>query len=241
MRSAIKRWRAETETETETETEATMANTDDPGAADHEPGDHRAFGTGASTGRSTVRDWVRRLAEPVGDPGGGAASGVMLGMACALTAMVAGYSRHEHPLAAGAIAERADARRERALDLADVDARESAEFGAAYHEPRGEPRDAAVRSAGSAAARTSADLAELALEALDDLEALAPLAPAFLRPDVAVAAAALRAALTGARTNLAADLDEVARHGAAVPPELAGKVERFDSALSRLARFETRY
>ncbi|NQX34653.1 cyclodeaminase/cyclohydrolase family protein [Herbiconiux sp. VKM Ac-2851] len=216
-----------------------MATTDNPGADDHEPGDHRAVGTGASTGGSTVHDWVRRLAEPVGDPGGGAASGVMLGMACALTAMVAGYSRHEHPLAAGAIVERADARRERALDLADVDARESAEFGAAYHEPRGEHRDAAVRSAGSAAARISADLAELALEALDDLEALAPLAPAFLRPDVAVAAAALRAALTGARTNLAADLDEVARHGASAAPSLDEGLARFDRALERLTDFDT--
>ncbi|NYD69751.1 cyclodeaminase/cyclohydrolase family protein [Herbiconiux flava] len=194
---------------------------------------------GATTGGASVRAWLGRLAEPVGDPGGGAASGVMLGMACALTAMVAGYSRHEHPLAARAIAERADARRERALDLADVDARESAEFGAAYHEPRGEPRDEAVRSAGSAAARTSADLAELALEALDDLEALAPLAPAFLRPDVAVAAAALRAALTGARTNLAADLDEVARHGASAAPSLDEGLARFDRALERLTDFET--
>ncbi|MCS5716029.1 cyclodeaminase/cyclohydrolase family protein [Herbiconiux sp. CPCC 205716] len=166
----------------------------------------------ASTGGASIRAWVGRLAEPVGDPGGGAASGVMLAMGCALTSMVAGYTRHEHPLEADAVKERADARRERALELADLDAQESAEFGAAYHEPRGEPRDAAVTAAGSAAARTSADLAQLASEALDDLAALAPLAPPFLRPDVAVAEAALRAGLAGARTNLDADLAEVERH-----------------------------
>jgi formiminotetrahydrofolate cyclodeaminase len=194
--------------------------------------------TGASTGGSSVHDWVRRLAQPVGDPGGGAASGVMLAIACALTSMVAGYARDEHPLEASAVAERADARRERALLLSDLDAHESAEFGAAYHEPRGETRDAAVRAAGSAAARTSADLGELALDALDDLESVAGLAPAFLRPDVVVAAAALRAALTGARTNLAADLDEVARHGASASPSLADEVARFDRALERLSGFE---
>jgi formiminotetrahydrofolate cyclodeaminase len=200
-----------------------------------------------STSGSTLRRWTERLARPVGDPGGGAASAVMLALASALTSMVAGYT---HPSGAGgrgdrddaldvvALRERADARRERALELADVDAQSSREFGAAYHEPSGERRDRAVQTAGADAARTSDDVALLALEALDDLERLAPHAPHFLGADVGVAAAALRAAIAGARTTLAADLDELARHGGEPPAGLAADLARFDDALNRITALE---
>lgn len=198
-----------------------------------------------STSGSTLRHWTERLARPVGDPGGGAASAVMLALASALTSMVAGYT---HPSDAGgdrddaldvvALRERADARRERALELADVDAQSSREFGAAYHEPSGERRDRAVQTAGADAARTSDDVALLALEALDDLERLAPHAPHFLGADVGVAAAALRAAIAGARTTLAADLDELARHGGEPPAGLPADLARFDDALARLTALE---
>lgn len=199
-----------------------------------------------STSGSTLRQWTERLARPVGDPGGGAASAVMLALASALTSMVAGYT---HPSDAGggdrddaldvvALRERADARRERALELADVDAQSSREFGAAYHEPSGERRDRAVQTAGADAARTSDDVALLALEALDDLERLAPHAPHFLGADVGVAAAALRAAIAGARTTLAADLDELARHGGEPPAGLPADLARFDDALARITALE---
>ncbi|MFB2554159.1 cyclodeaminase/cyclohydrolase family protein [Herbiconiux liangxiaofengii] len=170
-----------------------------------------------------------------GEAGGGgagdAADGSAAGSAGSGRAAVAGRAE-----AVAAIRARAEERRERALELADVDARRSKQFGAAYHQPAGERRDAAVRSAGSAAARASDDLALLALDALTDLEELAPLAPAYLRPDVGVAAAALRAAITGARTNLAADLAELTRHGAEPPEGLTADLARFDEALARLDR-----
>ncbi|MGD8193496.1 cyclodeaminase/cyclohydrolase family protein [Herbiconiux sp. P18] len=166
-----------------------------------------------------------------GGGGGDAADGSAAGSAGSGGGAVAGRAE-----AVAAIRARAEERRERALELADVDARRSKQFGAAYHEPAGERRDAAVRSAGSAAARASDDLALLALDALTDLEELAPLAPAFLRPDVGVAAAALRAAITGARTNLAADLAELTRHGAEPPEGLTADLARFDEALARLDR-----
>lgn len=193
---------------------------------------------GASTGASTVHDWVRRLAEPVGDPGGGAAAGVMLGMSCALTSMVASYTASsaatgaDDAAVAAAIGDRADARREHALRLADVDALRSKRFGAAYRERRGTPRDAAVRSAGGEAARSSADLIALATQSFDDLDALADIAPPFLLADVAVATAALRGALVGAQANLLADRRELAEHGALVTADAPD-----DDATSRIGGF----
>jgi len=192
------------------------------------------------TGDSTVTEWMRRLALPVGDPGGGAASAVMLGVACALTAMVARYSggrrgggddvdgdRLEE------LAARADERRAKALALADVDAERSREYGAAFHVPAGPEHDEAVRTAGERAAESSETIGDLALEARHDLREVAGVTARFLLPDALVATAALRAAIVGARTNLEADA------GGLPEAEVAEHVGRYDEAVEHLDRLET--
>lgn len=180
------------------------------------------------TGDSTVTEWMRRLALPVGDPGGGAAAAVMLGVACALTAMVARYSGD----GLSPVAARADERRAKALALADVDAERSREYGAAFHVPPGPEHDDAVRAAGERAAESSETIGDLALEAKDDLRAVAEATARFLLPDALVATAALRAAIVGARTNLEADA------GGLPEAEVRGHVGRYDEAVEHLDRLE---
>jgi formiminotetrahydrofolate cyclodeaminase len=180
-----------------------------------------------TTEGSTVEQWTARLAESVGDPGGGAASAVMLAMATALTSMVAGYA-HD----ADDIRDRARSRRTRALELADEDARVSKQLGAALRRDDG-GRDVAVSESSERGARSSIAIADLALDSIGDLELLAERLTPLLTADVAVAVAALRAALTGARTNLAADAAEVEAQDDATGRSAA--IDRCDAGLERLA------
>lgn len=208
-----------------------------------------------STKESSVATWMRALGDATGNPGGGAASGLMLAIAAGLTAMVAGYTRPAHAsrddgdhgtttaeAAITALRTRADARSELALRLADEDAHASRAFGAAFHLPPGHERDAAVRVASIEAATASARLGEHAIEAIDDLEWLADHGNPSLIADVAVAIGALRAAITGARTNVSFDLGSVRSAHASIEdvreaePELWRLVPRFDHALERIDR-----
>lgn len=173
---------------------------------------------------TTVGDWMRALAEPVGDPGGGAAVGVQLAIAAGLLSMVAAYS--DAPDAT----DRARELQRRALAGADADAEVSDALGTAVRE------DGDVASASLDAAGSSARLGDLACGAVDDLAWLAEHGKRFLVADVAVAAGALRAALTGARANLAFDLDE-ARSADGPDPEpgpLDGAADRIDAAVRRV-------
>jgi formiminotetrahydrofolate cyclodeaminase len=195
-----------------------------------------------TTTASTVDEWSAALAESTGSPGGGAASGVMLGIAAALTSMVAGYSDapegREHELEA--LTGRARELRASALRLADEDAEASEAFGAAYRLEPGEERDRAVHDASIDAARASAVLGERAADAISDLEWLAQHGKRAVVADLAVACGALRAAVTGARTNVSFDLaavtategtlDEVRRNH----PGLWEAVHRFDAAIARI-------
>ncbi|HWR85736.1 MAG TPA: cyclodeaminase/cyclohydrolase family protein [Rhodoglobus sp.] len=170
------------------------------------------------------------LAESTGSPGGGAASALMLGIAAGLTSMVAGYSDD------AAMVERARALQREALRLADADAAASAEFGAAFREGSQE----AIRDASLGAARSSAELGSLALDALADLEHLAGHGKPSLVADVAVAFAALRAALAGARTNLGYDLaeatdhDEGRTHSSELVRRLADAIGRVDRSVAAI-------
>ncbi len=196
----------------------------------------------ADTHGSTVDAWTRALAEATGSPGGGAGAGVMLAIAASLMSMVAGYT--DATDARGptleSLAARAQALREDALALADADSTASAAFGAAFRLERGPRRDEAIRAASVQAASTSAEVGDRAVAAVADLEWLAWHGNRALIADVVVAGGALRAALTGARTNVSFDLGSLTASGLSLPevhrqhPALWADVQRFDAALARL-------
>lgn len=194
-----------------------------------------------STQTSTVDAWTRALAGRNGSPGGGAGAGVMLAIAASLMSMVAGYSEEHHDsgLDLDELHARAGSLRETALRLADEDSSASSAFGAAYHLERGPARDAAVRDASVAAARASSVLGRHAVDAVDDLAWLAFHGNPALIADVVVALGALRAAVTGARTNVSFDLAASAagQSGGSVKaahPQLWQSVRAFDDARDRI-------
>lgn len=195
-----------------------------------------------TTQDSTVEAWTRALGESVGSPGGGAGSGVMLAIAASLTSMVAGYTEPETGQAdqLEGILERARHLRQTALQLADDDASASRAFGAAFRLERGEEREEAIRQASLGAARSSATLGDHAIEAIDDLSWLAENGNRALIADVVVAFGALRAAVTGARTNVSFDLGSLRSSGLTLEevrdqqPDLWAAVERLDGAITRI-------
>lgn len=199
------------------------------------------------TQTSTVDAWTRALAETNGSPGGGAGAGVMLAIAASLMSMVAGYSEHDDGDEDGGddevLAElhaRARSLRETALRLADEDSTASAALGTAYRLEKGPTRDAAIRQASIDAARASSILGRHASDAIDDLEWLAFTGNPALVADVVVALGALRAAITGARTNVSFDLAAVSRAGEppqqvrAENPRVWDSVREFDQARDRI-------
>jgi formiminotetrahydrofolate cyclodeaminase len=198
-----------------------------------------------STQTSTVDEWTRALAGKNGSPGGGAGAGVMLAVAAALMSMVAGYSEHDGADDADDVQQlraRAHSLRETALRLADEDSEASAAFGAAYRLEQGPDREAAIRDASVAAARASSVLGRHAADAVDDLEWLAVHGSPALIADVVVALGALRAAITGARTNVSFDLAAVSRAGRSPQqvrsqnPDVWRSVSLFDQARDRIDR-----
>ncbi|MEJ1179735.1 MULTISPECIES: cyclodeaminase/cyclohydrolase family protein [unclassified Pseudarthrobacter] len=195
-----------------------------------------------TTQHSTVEDWTRALAESHGSPGGGAGTGVMLAIAASLTSMVAGYTEPGAALHGelNALHARAHSLREAALRLADDDASASAAFGAAFRLEPGPQREEAIHRASIEAAKASAVLGERAIDAIDDLGWLASNGNPALISDVVVAFGALRAAVTGARTNVSFDLAQLTAAGATLEqireqhPVLWATVERFNAALDRI-------
>jgi formiminotetrahydrofolate cyclodeaminase len=195
-----------------------------------------------TTQRSTVDDWTRALAESTGSPGGGAGTGVMLAIAASLTSMVAGYTEiddHRRQELAN-VHGRARSLREAALRLADADASASHAFGAAFGLEPGPERDAAIHQASVDAAKASAVLGERAVEAIADLGWLATNGNPALVADIVVAFGALRAAVSGARTNVSFDLAALTRKGGALEqvrdqhPVLWATVQRLTAALDQI-------
>jgi formiminotetrahydrofolate cyclodeaminase len=197
---------------------------------------------GVTTQRSTVEDWTQALAESKGSPGGGAGTGVMLAIAASLTSMVAGYTEAgEHQRSElNALHERAHSLREAALRLADDDASASEAFGAAFRLEPGPEREDAIHRASVEAAKASAVLGERAIGAVEDLGWLASNGNPALVADVVVAFGALRAAVTGARTNVSFDLAALTSAGATLEqvrkqhPALWNTVEHLNAALDRI-------
>ncbi|MEE2570138.1 cyclodeaminase/cyclohydrolase family protein [Pseudarthrobacter sp. J64] len=195
-----------------------------------------------TTNNSTVDDWTRALAESVGSPGGGAGAGVMLAIAASLTSMVAGYTQAEGQKRSevAVIQSRARSLRETALQLADDDASASKNFGAAFRLSPGPEREKAIRRASVAAAKASAVLGKQAIEAIDDLAWLASHGNPALVADIVVALGALRAALTGARTNVSFDLAGLSSAGDTLDqvreehPDLWSTVQDLTAAVERI-------
>lgn len=195
-----------------------------------------------TTQNSTLEDWTRALAEPVGSPGGGAGAGVMLAIAASLTSMVAGYTEpaDEQRTDLDALIARAQKLRQVALQLADEDAEASDAFGKAFAMDRGAERKEAIRDASLGAARSSVILGEHAVDAIDDLSWLAENGNSALIADVVVAFGALRAAVTGVRTNASFDLAALKSSGSTLEqvrerhPKLWASVEALDIALDRI-------
>lgn len=197
-----------------------------------------------TTHGSTVDEWTRALSESIGSPGGGAGAGLMLAIAASLTSMVAGYTDAD-PSRRGELDElhaRARSLRMSALRLADDDASASKAFGAAFRLPPGAERNAAIHKASVEAAKTSAVVGERAMGAIPDLQWLAANGNPALIADVMVAIGALRAALTGARTNVSFDLSTLRSAGSTFEqirhdhPGLWASVERLGAALDRIDR-----
>jgi len=197
-----------------------------------------------TTRRSTVEDWTRALAESVGSPGGGAGAGVMLAIAASLASMVAGYTEadgHQRQELADVHA-RVRSLREAALRLADEDASASQAFGAAFRLEPGPERENAIHGASVDAAKASAVLGEHAIDAIADLEWLASNGNQALVADVVVAFGALRAAVTGARTNVSFDLAALTSAGRTLEqirdeqPALWSTVGDLDAAVERIDR-----
>ncbi|SCZ66458.1 Formiminotetrahydrofolate cyclodeaminase [Arthrobacter sp. UNCCL28] len=196
----------------------------------------------ATTQQSTVEEWTKALAESTGSPGGGAGTGVMLSIAASLTSMVAGYTEageDQHEKLSG-IHARARELREDALQLADDDSSASNAFGAAFRLDPGPERDDAIHQASVDAAKASAVLGERAIHAIEDLGWLASHGNPALIADVVVGFGALRAAISGARTNVSFDLASLTSAGTALEevkeqhPELWSTVSRLSDALDRI-------
>lgn len=192
-----------------------------------------------TTQLSTVEEWTRALAESSGSPGGGAGTGVMLSIAASLTSMVAGYTeaeKNQQEELAG-IHSRARELRQTALQLADDDASASNAFGAAFRLDPGPEREKAIHRASVDAAKASAVLGERAIDAIEDLGWLALNGNPALIADVVVGFGALRAAITGARTNVSFDLTSAGtdlEHVREEHPHLWNTVSRLSDALRRI-------
>lgn len=166
-----------------------------------------------TTANSTIASWISALALSDGAPGGGAASGIMLAIAASLTSMVCGYTSTKdqgEQESLNGINSRAQELKGKALELGDQDAAATNAFGAAFRRDPGPERQRAVADASIQAAKASAALGELAITAIADLAWLAEHGNPALIADVAVGLGALRAAVTGARTNVSFDLSKLA-------------------------------
>lgn len=158
-------------------------------------------------------DWLAKLGQSTGAPGGGAASGVMLGIAASLLSMVAAYTPDD-PRAAEC-GRRVARLRDESLQGSESDGILSAEFGAALALSADDPgRDARVRTAAVRAAESAARLGSSGTALLSELRMLREIGNRSLSADLAVAAAALGAGLSGSSINLRANLRTARAHHA---------------------------
>lgn len=174
-------------------------------------------------------------------PGGGGAAAVTIAMAAGLVAMAGRFSA-ELPDAA-AYADRADMLRERALTLADEDARAYGAVLAAYRLPREpvQPRRERIQAALRGAAGPPARIAEAGAEVASLAADLAERGNRNLRGDAMAAAlladAAVRASVRLARLDM--ELADSGPSGDALLRALGKSEAAAADAVARLERFDS--
>ncbi len=177
----------------------------------------------------TIGVWLRRLASEAPAPGGGAAAGMsaamsaaLISMACNLTIGKPRYAQHEAHLTG--VRDRCTQLRQAAVDLADADAVMFDQVIAAYRLPKSDEaersrRSAAIETALIAAADVPMRTAALAVELIDHAGDVLDRVNINLLADIGVAAscarAALEAAATNVRVNVAGIADDAVRAGLA--------------------------
>jgi formiminotetrahydrofolate cyclodeaminase len=137
----------------------------------------------------TVAELCVTVSAETSAPGGGSVAALVVGLAAALTAMVARFSTEQWEEASGAVAQ-AEALRARALPLADEDARAYENFLLARRTPENvepEVRDAAIGDALSRAADVPLAIAETGLDVASLACELAERGNQNLRGDAATA------------------------------------------------------
>jgi methenyltetrahydrofolate cyclohydrolase len=157
----------------------------------------------------TVADFCDTVAAETSAPGGGSVAAVVGGMAAALAAMAARFSKEQWEDSGGVVAQ-AEALRARLLPLAEEDARAYEDVLVALRLPKDvkeEVRDAAIGDALSRAADVPMAIAEAAADVATLAAELAERGNPNLRGDAATAAllaeAAVRASANLVEINLA--------------------------------------
>ena len=186
----------------------------------------------------TVDQWLDELGSSAPAPGGGAAGALSAAMAAGLVEMVGNLSvgKGQDDAALRETLERASSLRRRATELADEDAEVFTAVMAAYKLPRGDDAEKAARRASIelalvGAARVPLEVATVGAEVVRLCTGIAPLSNPNVLSDVAVAAAAARAAVDSSVVNVEVNLallkDETARTEltAALEPYTSGAVQ----------------
>jgi len=186
----------------------------------------------------TVDQWLDELGSSAPAPGGGAAGALSAAMAAGLVEMVGNLSvgKGQDDAVLRELVEQASALRHRATGLADEDAEVFTAVMAAYKLPRGDDAEKAARRSAIdlalvGAARVPLEVATIGAEVVRLCVRIAPLSNPNVLSDVAVAAAAARAAVDSSVVNVEVNLamltDATARTelAAALGPYTSGDVQ----------------
>ena len=168
---------------------------------------------------SRIGEFVEALGSNQPAPGGGAAAGVALALAGAMVKMACGYSIGKKKYAEVeseliAIVDRCEAVSERALDLADADARAYGGFAAAMKLPRKLPEEKTARQAALAESAQSAtaiplELMELCVELIDLADETCRIGNPNLVGDAAGGGSLARGALRICQLNVASNISMI--------------------------------
>lgn len=161
----------------------------------------------------TVGSWLDELGSSAPTPGGGGVAALSAATAAGLVEMVANLSvgKGGDDAAVQVVLDRAAHLRHRAVELADADADAFGQVMDTYKWPRSDDAQKAARRkaidwALAGAARVPLDVAAVAAEVIDLCGDLLPHANPTVLSDVAVAAAAGRAALDASVVNVEVNL-----------------------------------
>jgi methenyltetrahydrofolate cyclohydrolase len=163
----------------------------------------------------TVGEYLDRLAAAVPVPGGGAVAGVTLAQANALGAMVAGYAIGKPKFAAHDATHRAahascEAGRQRALDLAEADARAYAALNALWRLPKDDPARVGFADAVLAAIAAPEATLGLARQSVAALATLVGTTSPSLASDLRIALDLVVSGASAAQDNVRINLPSVA-------------------------------